>query len=561
MGGFGGSRLRWGGVVLTSLAGASWAFLGMAGVAALGLHLIGADRTASLGPMTAAVVAMAVGGSVSPSGKVSAFGMSSAGARGHIDIVPLGVGLVGALLLAWVFLRSLRLVRSVGGAELVARVVCTAVVFLAVLGGLSWAGHDTVAIDGGSLDGGAGKGAAGVLDKIPGIGSVGGGKGLVDGLQGLAKTKSTIGFHVNTGSTLLGGLLWVLGVLVIALLASRRTVLPHGWGFVQRSVRPAVSALVTMLLVTVVAGAAAGLYAAATGDEPGRIAGGVLLGTPNGAWLAVPLGLFVPWHGKATGPLTGFLPDPMDKLLAGGSGKTITLSGLADLDGRVWLLPVAVVLLMLTAGVLNAANAPIPPGGRPPAVRMAAGAAVRLGVASAVAMPLLAWLTGVSVNANMSVFGVDAVGAGLRLDGQLGLAVLLGAVWGAGTGFVGALLFTAVGGGRERAGARRKEEPGPYHPAPAYRPEAAEPNPYRDTPVAAPPAAPAPTAPPPPAGAAGPYRGMSAPRPADANPYRDAPGPRHGDPARPDSRPPAPRASGAHDAPTMGDGQGPYRDR
>jgi hypothetical protein len=552
MGGFGGSRLRWGGVILTSLAGVSWAFLGMAGVAALGLHLLGADRTASLGPMTAAVVAMAVGGSVSPSGKVSAFGMSSAGAEGHIDIVPLGVGLVGALLLAWVFLRSLRLVRSVGGAELVARVVCTAGVFLAVLGGLAWAGHDTVAIDGGALGGGAGKGAAGVLDKIPGIGGIGGGKGLVDGISGLAKTRSTIGFHVNTGQTLLGGLLWVLMVLVIALLASRRTVLPQGWGFVQRSVRPAASALVTMVLITVAAGVAAGLYAAATGDEPGRIIGGVLLGTPNGAWTAVPLGLFVPWNGKASGPLTQFLPSPMDTLLAGGDGKTITVSGLAGLDGRVWLLPVAVVLLMLTAGVLNAANAPVPPGGRPPVARMAAGAAVRLAVASAVAMPLLVWLTEVSVNANMSLFGVDAVGAGLRLDGHLGPAVLLGAAWGAGAGFTGALLYAAAGGGRERPGRGRKEEPGPYHPAPAYRPEAEERNPYRQTPAAAPP---------PPAGAVGPYQGLAAPRPVDSNPYRDATTAHRDEPTLPDARRPGPRAAGAHDAPTMGDGQGPHRDR
>ena len=44
--------------------------------------------------------------------------------------------------------------------------------------------------------------------------------------------------------TLLGGAVWAVGVLVIALLASRRTPLPRGWEAVHRVVRPAVSALV-----------------------------------------------------------------------------------------------------------------------------------------------------------------------------------------------------------------------------------------------------------------------------------------------------------------------------
>ncbi|MYX45607.1 hypothetical protein GTW59_31860, partial [Streptomyces sp. SID89] len=60
--------------------------------------------------------------------------------------------------------------------------------------------------------------------------------------------------------------------------------------------------------------------------------------------------------------------------------------------------------------------------------------ALRLGVVTALALPLLAWLTRVSVNASLSVFGLDAFGAGIELHGHLGAALLLGAVWGCGAG-------------------------------------------------------------------------------------------------------------------------------
>ncbi|MEK8170284.1 hypothetical protein NKH77_12790 [Streptomyces sp. M19] len=45
--------------------------------------------------MTAAVVVLAVGGSVSPSGDLTAFGLEGAQAHTAIDFTPLGVGLVG----------------------------------------------------------------------------------------------------------------------------------------------------------------------------------------------------------------------------------------------------------------------------------------------------------------------------------------------------------------------------------------------------------------------------------------------------------------------------------
>ncbi|MEU5062200.1 MULTISPECIES: streptophobe family protein [unclassified Streptomyces] len=455
-----GSRregVRWSDVLLSAVASVSWAFIGMAAVAAAGLHLLGADSAGSLGPMTAAVVALGVGGKVTPSGDVSAFGLDGAQARTAIDIAPLGVGLVGALLLSWFFLRSLRGAGvEVTSAELAARAGSLVALFLAMLAGLAWAGHDLITIDGGKLgldrisDGDL---PGGIKDKLPGGLDLGG--LLPDHIGGLVDAKATVGFTVETGSSLLGGAAWVTGVLLIALLASRRTPLPRALDPLHRVVRPAASSLVTVLLVAVAAGLAAAAYAMIGDDHPRRIAGAALLGAPNGVWLGIPLGLFVPWDGKATGALAQALPHPVDELLRMRANEPVTLSRLAELDGRIWLLAFATVLMTVLAGVLTAARTPAVtggPGSRPMgAVGFAGRCALRLGVVTALALPLLVRLTDVSADASLSVLGFDAFGAGIELHGHLGTALLLGAAWGAGAGAVGALLAHGAGAAGRRA--------------------------------------------------------------------------------------------------------------
>ncbi|MFF4258196.1 streptophobe family protein [Streptomyces sp. NPDC001663] len=456
-----GTRVPWGDVLLSAIASVSWALIGMAGTAALGLHLLEADASGSLGPMTAAVVALGAGGSVTPSGDVSAFGLKGAEAHTAVTITPLGVGLVGALLLSWFFLRSLRAAGVViEPAELLARAGAVVALFVATLGGLAWAGHDVITIDGASLGleklPGGGGGGGGV--SIPGLGDIGDIGGLLpDNIGNLVDAKAAVGFTVDTAPTLLGGLGWSAGVLLIALLASRRTPLPRGWDAVHRVVRPAASALVTVLLLTVAAGFAAAAYAAIGDEHPKRIFGAALLGAPNGTWLGIPIGLFVPFDGRATGVLTKFLPDPLDDLLTAKTDQSVTLGRLADLDGRVWLLAVAAALMMLLAGVLTAVRTPVVAAGasggtRPPgALGFAGRCALRLGIVTALTLPLLAWLTEVSVDASLSVLGFDAFGAGIELHGHLGMALLLGAVWGAGTGAAGALLAWAAGAAGRRA--------------------------------------------------------------------------------------------------------------
>lgn len=85
---------------------------------------------------------------------------------------------------------------------------------------------------------------------------------------------------------------------------------------------------------------------------------------------------------------------------------------------------------------------------------------------TALALPLLAWLTDVSVDASLSVFGIDAFGARIRLHGHLGMALLLGAVWGAGAGAAGALLAYASGAAGRRAAPLALGDAGPRWPRP-----------------------------------------------------------------------------------------------
>ncbi|MEU8487721.1 streptophobe family protein [Streptomyces sp. NPDC048641] len=506
----------WSDVLLSAVASVSWAFIGMAAVAAAGLHLLGADSVGSLGPMTAAVVALGVGGKVTPSGDVSAFGLDGAQARTAIDIAPLGVGLTGALLLGWIFLRSLRGAGvEATPAELAARVGSVVALFLAMLAGLSWVGHDLITIDGGKLG----------LDRIPDEDLPGGitdklpdgldlGGLLPDHIGGLVDAKATVGFTVESGASLLGGAAWVFGVLLLALLASRRTPLPRALDAVHRVARPAVSSLVTVLLVAVAAGLAAAAYAMIGDAHPGRIAGAALLGAPNGVWLGIPLGLLVPWDGEATGALAQTLPHPVDELLRMRTNEPVTLRRLAELDDRIWLLALATVLMMVLAGVLTAVRTPAVTGGpgasRPMGAAAFAGrCALRLGAVTALGLPLLVRLTDVSADASLSVLGFDAFGAGIELHGHLGMALLLGAAWGAGSGTVGALLAYGAGAAGRHAGAlgggglkpedreesgepaepgngvlrrARTEEAGPYRPSAPYRasPDGTNPwtNPY-----------------------------------------------------------------------------------
>ncbi|MFI0204590.1 streptophobe family protein [Streptomyces sp. NPDC016734] len=441
-------RIRWGDVLLSAVAAVGWSLIVMAGAAGLGLHLLGADAAGgSLGAMTAAAAVLAVGGTVTPSGDVSAFGAVGAGAETSLDVMPLGVSLAGALVLALLFLRSLR--AGAGHGETAARVAALAALFVATAGGLAWAGHDVV-----TLDGTAALPRTPAKVEIPGIGDIGG--LLPDRIGDLIETRTRVGFSVELGPTLLGSGVWVLAVLAVALLVSRR-----GPAALDR-LRPAASAVVAMLLVAVAAGWAAAVWAALGDDHPRQVLGGALLGAPNGSALGVLLGLFVPLRAAVTGAPARLLPDPLDELLADSAREPVTVARLAEYDERVWLLVAGVALLLLYAGVLAAVRTP---------GRGIAGCAARLSAVTSVALAVLVGLTGFSADASLAVLGVDAVDAGVELRGDVLYALVLGALWGAAAGAAGAALVprrrAALPGGAGGPGPARGW-PDPEAPTAAY---------------------------------------------------------------------------------------------
>ncbi|WKD35333.1 streptophobe family protein [Streptomyces xanthophaeus] len=437
-------RIRWGDVLLSAVAAVGWSLIVMAGVAGLGLHLLGADGSdaagGSLGAMTAATVVLAAGGTVTPSGDVSVLGVTGAGAETSLDVMPLGVSLAGALVLASLFLRSLR--AGAGHGETAARVAVLGALFVATAGALAWAGHDVV-----TLDGTLPLPRTPPKVEIPGIGDIGG--LLPDRVGDLIDTRTRVGFSVELGPTLVGAGVWVLAVLALALLVSRRGPAAAG------RLRPAVSAVVAMVLVAVAAGWAAAVWAALGDDQPRRVLGGALLGAPNGSWLGVLLGLSVPVRGRVTGAGARLLPDPLDDLLAVSAREPVTVARLAEYDERVWLLVAGAALLLLYAGVLAAVRTP---------GRGILGCAARLSACTGVALAVLAWLTGFSADASLAVLGVDAVDAGVELRGDVLYALLLGALWGALAGAAGAALAP-----RRRAALPRpagSPGPAPGWPAP-----------------------------------------------------------------------------------------------
>ncbi len=503
-------------MLLSAVVTVCCAFLAMAGVAALGLHLLGADAYGSLGPMTAAVMVLAVGGSVTPRGDVSAFGMSGLTAETAIDIVPLGVGLTGAVVLGALFLRSLRAVPGGGTAGgLAARAATVAALFTALVGGLTWAGHDSVTIPGRALIPGPGSGDGGPLDRLPDLPGLGDlpdlgdlpglgdlsdpgrelpGLGLPDGLADLADARLRIDFEVAAWPSLVAGAVWVLAVLLIALAASRRTPLPRALAGAGRAVRPAASALTQVLGLAVLLGLAAGVYGVTSGGQPRRALGAALLGAPNGVWLALPLGLFVPWHGSASGALLPALPAPLRELLGGGGARPVTLQRVAEQTGWAWLAVLVAAVLMLLAGVLTAARTAREASG---VLAYAGGCALRLGALTALAVPLLVWLTEVTADVRLAFLDISVHGAGLDLRGSPGAGLLLGALWGAAAGLAGALLAVGTGlAGRSAGGPPvpvhgpaadgpgygSPEPPGPYTPSTPYRRPNPDTNPYMRTP-------------------------------------------------------------------------------
>ncbi|MFH8240896.1 streptophobe family protein [Streptomyces sp. NPDC018321] len=387
-------------------------------VAALGLWAAGAaDLPDNAFPrVVTATVVTAVGGALEVSGDAGGFAETDAG----LTVLPLSVTLTGALVVARGFLRPLRHRAVAGARELAGWAGRIAVLWLLALLGLAFAARQTFEV---SL-----------------------GEGILDDLGDLFGIAPRVGFTTDVPLTVLFGLLWLAGVLVLALLVSRGAPLPGRLLRLHTSVRPAAYAMVALLLAYVVVGAVVGLVVAGTRGHPADTFAVLLLGLPNLAWLALTVGLGATWDGRVEGPFGLPMPHVLDEVLRTPDVSALNLGTLTEHDGRWWWLLVVAAVLLLAAGFVLACRSP---AGMPAWLH-----AVHMAVALALTVLMIGLVGRISAHYGLSVLGVGDLGDGLSgqlfLRPRLWAAVGLALAWGLVTGFAGALL--ARWAGRRRDG-------------------------------------------------------------------------------------------------------------
>ncbi|MFD8786547.1 streptophobe family protein [Kitasatospora sp. NPDC059599] len=417
---------------LDALAVVLAGMVAMAAVAALGLWLAGAADLPGGGfpSVVAAALALAVGGSVQLDGGAGNFAAVDAG----ISAMPLSVSVVGAVVMAEVFLRQLRFRAVAGGGELLGRIARTVVLWVLALVLLTLAARHSFVVP---LGGGLAESIGGALGLTP-----------------------EVGFHADGLSTIGIGLAWMLVVLAATFAVSRRAPLPPALVRYQLAVRPAAFALWMVLLAYLALGVVAGVLTAIVNGNARQTMAVVLLVLPDLVWMAFGIGLGADWQGRLSGALGLPVPKPLADVLRVPKGQTATvdLGTLAEQDARSWwLLPLAAVVLF-AAAFLAARRSPR-------TVRLWRHA-VRFALAAAVTMLLVGLWTRMDAEYGISVLGVglDQGGLGDLLGSVLGesnpvagigggsitlhpslwTAVPLAAGWGLVTGGLGALLATRV---------------------------------------------------------------------------------------------------------------------
>ncbi|MGC0333896.1 hypothetical protein RKD23_006886 [Streptomyces sp. SAI-170] len=388
------------------------ATVAMGVTAALGLWAAGAaDLPEGAFPrVTAATLVTAVGGTIELSGNAGVLAESSAG----LTVIPLSVTLVGALVLAAGFLRPLRHRAVAGGWELAGWAARFAVLWLVVLLALSFGARRTFVIP-------LGEGTLADLGDVFGI-------------------SPEVGFETALLPTLFFGLLWLAGVLVLALLVSSGAPLPGRVLRFRTSVRPAAYAMVLLLLAYVALGVVIGLVVTVTRGHAAETLAVILLGLPNLVWLTLTIGLGATWNGRVEGPFGLPMPHVLDQVLRSDETADLNLSTLAEYDGRVWWLVAVDAVLLLAAAFVMAT--------RSPARVRAWQHALHMAVALALTVLMICLVGRVSAHYGLSVLGIGDLGGDLggdlflrpRLWQALGLALL----WGLVTGFLGALTARGV---------------------------------------------------------------------------------------------------------------------
>ncbi|MEW5656828.1 streptophobe family protein [Streptomyces cinereoruber] len=409
-------------IALQALVAVVAGYLAMGVVAGLGLWAAGAaDLPGGFTAVLAAVVVMATGGKVELSGDAGAL----AGTQAQLTAMPLTVTLVGALVTGYCFLRPLRHHAVTGAREFLLRAGAVVVLWLVALAGLSaLARHDFRITLGGQET------EDPLMDLFGDL---------------LDSVNPTVGFRTDLGPTLFYGLLWIIGVLLVALLVSRGTPLPSRLVRYQEPVRPAAHAMLLLLLAYVLVGLVVGLVVAATEGHPADTFAVLLLGLPNVTWLALGVGIGGSWEGRAEGPFGLPVPQVLDAVLRGGGGgerpdlSTVDLSSLAAQDGRAWwLLPVAAVLVLAAAFAAAV---------RSPARTRPWQHSLRFGVAFALTMLVAAPVTLVEARFGLSVLGIgelDSLGGQVLLRPHVWVIAGFALLWGLVLGLLGGLLASRV---------------------------------------------------------------------------------------------------------------------
>ncbi|MFF4954274.1 streptophobe family protein [Streptomyces chattanoogensis] len=399
----------WAQALGTALAG----IVTMIVVAALGLWAAGAtDLPGGAFPsVVAAAVVIAAGGTVGLSGEAGILAQGAAA----LDAVPLSVTLAGALVVAACFLLPLRHRAVAGTRELLGRIARTTVCWLVLLLLVALAARHDFRI------------------------SVG--NDLADELGAEFGATPTVGFRADPGATLGFGLLWVLALLVLTFLVSRRAPLSSRLLHFQDSVRPPAFAMLCILLAYAAIGLVVGVVELITGEHPAETFAVLCLGLPNLAWMALGIGMGGAWTGHVDKAIGLPMPQVLDDILRTGQGpRTVDLGAIAEHDGRAWLLVAVAVVVLSAAAILAAVRSPA----RLPAWRPA----VELAVALALTLLVVGLLTRVHAHYGLSLIGVGDLGGNLGgevvLEPQLLRLVGVGAVWGLVTGCLGSLVGRRV---------------------------------------------------------------------------------------------------------------------
>ncbi|MEW2634094.1 streptophobe family protein [Streptomyces sp. NPDC048389] len=384
----------------------------MAATAALGLWAAGAADLPDGGflPVVAAIVVLAAGGIVEVAGDAGLIAETRAG----LTALPLSVALAGALTVAAGFLRPLRHRAVASARELAGWAGRIAVLWLLALIGLGALAHHTFVIP--------------VEDPTGGF------------LEELLDAGPRVGFRTDLPLTLVFGLLWLAGVLVLAVLVSRGAPLPARLLRFQESVRPAAYAMVALLLAYVAVGVVIGVVVALTRDSTAETFAVIFLGLPNLAWLALTLGLGASWEGKVEGPFGLPMPQLLDEVLRTGDMSRLDLATLTERDGRAWWLLVAAVVLVTAAAFLMAV--------RSPARTRLWQHALHMAVALVLTVLAVCLLVRLYAHYGLSLLGIGDLGGDLAgevaLRPNLWPALGLAAAWGLVTGLIGGLLAARV---------------------------------------------------------------------------------------------------------------------